>query len=169
MSTLSPYLKLSVLLFIPLLFACSDRHPVAALPAAQASAAVGMDVYKSESCECCNDWITHLDDNGFSSSIHHPENLNAVKREHGIDPRFQSCHTAISSAGYVFEGHVPAKFVQQFLAKPPADAIGLAVPGMPVGSPGMEIGDRFDPYAVLLLKKDGSHEVFAQVNGPQDQ
>jgi len=84
-------------------------------------------------------------------------------------PRYQSCHTAVSSHGYVFEGHVPARHIKAFLANPPADAIGLAVPGMPLGSPGMEVGSRFDPYEVLLLKKDGSSEVFARVDSPAQQ
>ncbi len=75
----------------------------------------------------------------------------------------------MSAEGYLFEGHVPARYMKQFLASPPADALGLAVPAMPVGSPGMEMGDRFSPYAVLLLKADGSAELFAQVDSPAQQ
>ena len=75
--------------------------------------------------------------------------------------------TAVSSDGYVFEGHVPAHVIQRFLTDPPNNAIGLAVPGMPVGSPGMEVGDRFDPYDVLLLRTDGSSEVYIHMANVQ--
>ena len=81
----------------------------------------------------------------------------------------QSCHTGVSADGYFFEGHIPAKFVTAFLANPPENAAGLAVPGMPAGSPGMEMGDRFNPYSVILVKKDGTTEVYATpfVRGPR--
>ena len=81
----------------------------------------------------------------------------------------RSCHTAVSSQGYAFEGHIPARDSHQFLANPPADGIGLTVPAMPVGSPGMEVGDKFMPYRVLLMKKDGSTEVFASVESAAQQ
>ena len=97
--------------------------------------------------------------------MHHPADLNKIKADKGIAPRYQSCHTAVSSDGYVFEGHIPGHIIQQFLADPPKDVIGLAVPGMPAGSPGMEVGDRRDEYDVLLLSKDGSHTVYEHVNG----
>ena len=83
----------------------------------------------------------------------------------GIAPRFRSCHTAVTEEGYAFEGHVPAKLVQRFLDNPPEAALGLAVPGMPAGSPGMEMGDRVDQYSVFILYKDGRSEHFAEVNG----
>ncbi|MEX0618498.1 MAG: DUF411 domain-containing protein [Pseudohongiellaceae bacterium] len=137
--------------------------------AAQDVQAVGMDVYKSETCGCCAGWIDHMTLNDFVSTIHHPADLNAVKREHGIQPELQSCHTAITKDGYVFEGHVPARFVKQFLDAPPADAAGLLVPGMPLGSPGMEVGNRFTPYDILLLKKDGTTEVFTHVGDITEQ
>jgi hypothetical protein len=75
----------------------------------------------------------------------------------------------VSSQGYAFEGHIPARYIHQFLANPPADGIGLTVPAMPVGSPGMEVGDKFMPYRVLLMKKDGSTEVFASVESAAQQ
>ena len=75
----------------------------------------------------------------------------------------------MSAEGYVFEGHIPARYIRDFLANPPADARGLAVPAMPVGSPGMEVEDRFMPYEVLLLKADGGVEVFARVQTPAQQ
>ena len=75
----------------------------------------------------------------------------------------------MSAQGFVFEGHVPSKFIHAFLAAPPEGSIGLSVPGMPVGSPGMEVGERFMPYQILLLQKDGSTEIFAEINSALDQ
>ncbi len=95
--------------------------------------------------------------------------LAALKQSKLIAPRYRSCHTAVSEQGYIFEGHVPAKFIAQFLATPEQDALGLAVPAMPVGSPGMEMGDKFMPYQVLLLRDDGSHTVYAHINRYEEQ
>lgn len=126
-------------------------------------------VYKSPTCGCCVKWMEHMQSRGYSVAAYHPADLTRFKLEQDIGLRYQSCHTAISAGGYRFEGHVPAKFVSQFLANPPKGAIGLAVPGMPVGSPGMEMGTKFMPYQVLLLKADGSHEVFADILTATDQ
>lgn len=127
-----------------------------------------LDVYKSPTCGCCEAWITHLESAGFHARIHHPDDLNAIKNQHRISPQFQSCHTAISAEGYVFEGHIPAWVIAQFLAEKPERALGLAVPGMPVGSPGMEMGDRFSPYDVLLLNDDGSSTPYIRINSLQE-
>ncbi len=137
--------------------------------AGPAGAGIAIDVYKSPTCGCCGKWVTHAEQNGFSPTTHHPEDLNKLKAEHGIAPQYQSCHTTVSQQGYVFEGHVPARYIHQFLAAPPADALGLAVPAMPVGSPGMEVDDRFMPYQVLLLKRDGSVAIFAEVGSLAQQ
>ena len=126
-------------------------------------------VYKSPTCGCCKSWMAHLKTNGIETTAHHPDSMSAVKNEKGIDSRYWSCHTAVSKDGYVFEGHIPAKFIHQFLASPPKDAIGLSVPSMPVGSPGMEYQDKFMPYKVLLLNKDGSSTVYADIQSPKDQ
>lgn len=107
--------------------------------------------------------------NGFAAHTHDTENLASIKSQYSISPQYQSCHTAVSSDGYVFEGHIPAKFVQQFLSEKPDNVIGLAVPAMPVGSPGMEMGDKFMPYQVLLLKEDGTSEIYAEINTAEDQ
>lgn len=125
---------------------------------------IALEVYKSPTCGCCQLWVEHMDANGFISSVQHTEDLNAVKEKFGISAGFQSCHTAVSQDGYIFEGHIPARIIRQFLQEKPADALGLAVPGMPIGSPGMEVGDRVTPYNVLLLKKDGSSSVYAHVS-----
>jgi hypothetical protein len=130
---------------------------------AAADKPVHLAVYKSPTCGCCEEWISHLQSHGLKSTIHHPDDLDAVKDRYRISPRYQSCHTAVSPDGYVFEGHVPAPLITRFLAEKPEGAIGLAVPGMPVGSPGMEMGERFTPYDVLLLKSDGSSEVYLRI------
>ena len=127
------------------------------------------DVYKSPTCGCCGDWIEHFEESGFSTETHHPEDLAAVKIQQGIQGNYQSCHTTVSSNGYVFEGHIPAKFIRRFMLNPPTDAIGLTVPGMPLGSPGMEVEDRFTPYQILVLFKDGSNEVYAAINSYSEQ
>jgi hypothetical protein len=112
--------------------------------------------------------VRHVEASGFETDVHHPAYLNKLKSDKGISPRYRSCHTAESEDGYVFEGHIPADIIQRFLANPPPNAIGLAVPGMPVGSPGMEMGNRFSPYVIFLLKKDGTSEPFEQVNTAEE-
>lgn len=147
-----------------LLSACSESSATdAATDADLERAVVELDVYKSPTCGCCSSWIEHADTHGFHSSIRHPDNLNAVKDDFGIPPRFRSCHTAVTKEGYLFEGHVPAKLVQRFLDAPPEGALGLAVPGMPAGSPGMEMGDTFQAYPVVLLYKDGRFELYDKI------
>ena len=130
---------------------------------------ISLDVYKDESCGCCVGWIEHMQSNSFKALVHHPRDLNAVKQRLGVPRRLQSCHTSVTKEGYVFEGHIPAKYIQQFLAAPPKDALGLAVPGMPMGSPGMDMGNRFNPYTIVLMKKDGSLGAFAQVENKSQQ
>ena len=120
-------------------------------------------VHKTPTCGCCKKWVKHLEANNFSTMIKDHQNLQKVKEQHSIKPKYQSCHTAVSQDGYIFEGHIPSKFIKQFLANPEADAIGLSVPGMPLGSPGMEVEGRFMPYDVLVLYKDGSSKVYAEV------
>ena len=132
-------------------------------------ASIHLDVYKSPTCGCCTLWMDHMAEHGFTSTGHHPDNLGALKVELGVPARYGSCHTGVTEDGFVFEGHVPARYVAEFLANPPADAIGLTVPAMPVGSPGMEYKDMFNPYDVLLLKKDGEVEVFARVETYEQQ
>jgi hypothetical protein len=131
---------------------------------------IALDVYKSPSCGCCKAWINHVDNHGFESKVHTFDDFPGIKEEKYIAPRYRSCHTAISADGYVFEGHVPAKYIQQFIKQTHSqDVIGLSVPAMPVGSPGMEVDDRFQPYRVLLLKVDGSYEIYANVQSYEDQ
>jgi len=128
-----------------------------------------LNVYKDESCGCCVGWINHMEAHEYHANVFHPADLNGVKEELGIKPEWASCHTAVTENNYLFEGHIPVKFIDQFLANPPADALGLTVPGMPIGGPGMEMGDRFTPYQILLMKKDGTAEVYATINSAADQ
>ena len=120
-------------------------------------------VHKTPTCGCCKKWVKHLEANNFSTMIKDHQNLQKVKEQHSIKPKYQSCHTAVSQDGYVFEGHIPSKFIKQLLANPEVNAIGLSVPGMPLGSPGMEVEGRFMPYDVLVLFQDGSSKVYAEV------
>ena len=122
-------------------------------------------VWKSPTCGCCTDWITHLHQNGFRTRLHDTGN-EAMRKRLGIPQELGSCHTALVG-GYALEGHVPARDVRRLLAEKP-QAIGLTVPGMPVGSPGMdgpEYGQRRDAYAVLLVLKNGSTQVFQKYPG----
>ena len=130
---------------------------------------VVLEVYKSPTCGCCSVWIDHLKERGFVARIRHPGDLDRVKRNYRVPVRYQSCHTAVSEDGYVFEGHIPAGIIKRFLSEKPADAIGLTVPGMPVGSPGMESGDNFMPYQVLLLHESGATHVYAEIRTREEQ
>ena len=125
--------------------------------------------YKSATCGCCKLWVEHAAANAFEVDAQNVSDLNAVKDKYQIAAEFQSCHTSVSSSGYVFEGHIPAKLIRQFLQNPPAGSRGLAVPAMPLGSPGMEVGDRFTPYQVLQLNKDGSTAVYANIDHFEQQ
>ena len=161
MKPLHTYLRFpALILFLLFLAACSESENHATKSATIAS----LDVYKSRTCQCCQQWVHHMEDVGFDTETHHPSDLNRIKNDYGITPEFQSCHTAVSSDGYVFEGHIPARFVQQFLENPPDDAIGLSVPGMPAGSPGMEMGDRKDHYKVILFNEAGQTRIFSEHN-----
>lgn len=128
---------------------------------AAADNALSIEVWKPATCECCGNWVKHLEANGFAVKVNanEPAALERLKAQVGIDGKLASCHTA-KIGGYVIEGHVPASDIKRLIAERP-EAIGLAVPGMPLGSPGMEQGAEFERYDVLLLNKDGTTEVFA--------
>jgi hypothetical protein len=128
-----------------------------------------LEVYKRASCRCCGKWVTHVRERGFQVTTFNRNDLSALKSEKGIKALYHSCHTGVSKEGYVFEGHIPAKFIQQFLKEKPEGAIGLAVPAMPQGSPGMEVGNKFSPYKILLLRTDGTAQTYAQVNTKKEQ
>ena len=125
-----------------------------------AGAAQSIHVYKSPTCGCCTDWVKHLEENGFEVEVTDTNNLNPIKADAGLTPALASCHTAFIG-DYVIEGHVPASDIQRLLAEAPK-ATGLSVPGMPMGSPGMEIGNRKDHYKVILFNDAGQTRVFAE-------
>jgi hypothetical protein len=120
-----------------------------------------IEVWKSTTCECCGYWVKHLEANGFDVSVHAADTslLDRLRKDAGIPDKLAGCHTA-KIDGYFIEGHVPGTDIRRLMDQKP-DAIGLTVPGMPMGAPGMEQGIRFDKYDVLLIKKDGTTEVFA--------
>jgi hypothetical protein len=128
---------------------------------ALAAAENSIEVWKSATCKCCINWVKHLEANGFAVKVNaaDPSMLDRIKRQSGIAEKLASCHTA-KIGGYVIEGHVPAPDIKRLVVEQP-DALGLTVPGMPVGSPGMEQGAETEPYNVLLINKDGTTEVFA--------
>ncbi|AMN49182.1 DUF411 domain-containing protein [Psychrobacter sp. P2G3] len=130
---------------------------------------VSATVYKDANCGCCKEWVGYVEDNGLNATANDVADLSLFKERYGVPPQMQSCHTAVTTDGYVFEGHVPAKHMAQFLKNPPSDAIGLAVPGMPVGSPGMEYQNQFMPYQIMQINKDGTTSVYADVESPQQQ
>lgn len=130
-------------------------------PAAWAdTAAPVIDVYKSPTCGCCSKWIDHLEANGFAVRGHDTHDVVQHKIRLGIPQGYDSCHTA-EVGGYVIEGHVPAKDIKRLLKEKP-QARGLTVPGMPIGSPGMEQGGHKDAYDVILLGKDGKPRVYSR-------
>ncbi|MFC5519601.1 DUF411 domain-containing protein [Polaromonas jejuensis] len=135
-----------------------------------------IEVWKDPDCGCCKDWVKHLEANGFQVRVHDSGNT-AARTRLGVPEKLGSCHTAqvgakidaktgTPVAGYAIEGHVPAREIHRLLKERPS-AIGLAVPGMPVGSPGMDApiyGGRKDPYDVQLIQRDGSTTVYQSYN-----
>jgi hypothetical protein len=128
-----------------------------ALMAGLAAAAPGITVYKNEGCGCCELWIKYLEKNGFTVKAENVPDTATFRAKHGVPEKLGACHTAVVG-GYAIEGHVPAREIQRLLAEKPK-AKGLAVPGMPAGSPGME-SDRRQPFDVLLVRPDGTTAVF---------
>lgn len=119
-----------------------------------------MTVYKSPSCGCCNEWVKHVQGAGFTVKVVNMDDLTRIKRDAGVPAALESCHTALVSA-YAIEGHVPADLVKKALSEKPKIA-GLAVPGMVVGSPGMEQGNLKQPYAVIAWARDGKTSTYAR-------
>lgn len=118
-----------------------------------------VSVYKTSTCGCCSKWVDHMKAHGFELKVQDVEDISAVKTKLGVAPELGSCHTA-QVEGYVIEGHVPATSVQRLLKERPK-VTGLTVPGMPVGSPGMEIpSGQTEPYNVLTFTRDGQTKVF---------
>ena len=134
-----------------------------ALPSDRPAPVTEMHVYKTETCGCCSLWVEHMQAAGFKVTVENLSNadLMALKERHGIPLELTSCHTALAG-GYVFEGHIPAPSVKSFLEDSP-EVAGLAVPGMPLGSPGME-HPRPQPYDVIAFDGKGNRTVFARID-----
>ena len=145
----------SILFFISFSMSGNEKNIINVQPV--------LKVHKTATCGCCKMWMKHMEENGFTTHGEDHQNLSKIKEKYYIEPQHRSCHTAVSSDGFIFEGHVPSKYIKQFLSEDHPNAIGLSVPGMPIGSPGMEVGDRFMPYEVLILFKDGTSQTYAEV------
>ena len=126
----------------------------------RAQAAQPIEVTKTPTCGCCGLWVDHLRAAGFEVRVTDVADLTPVARRLGVPDDLRSCHTG-AVAGYALEGHVPAADIRRLLAERPAEAAGLAVPGMPMGSPGMDQSGHREPYATLLFTRDGRRRVFA--------
>ena len=122
--------------------------------------ALKITAFRSPTCGCCGVWIEHMKAHGFQVKDNITEDLEGVKREHNVPDDLASCHTAIAN-GYVIEGHIPATDVKRLLAEKP-DVAGIAVPGMPIGSPGMESGNIKEPYTVFTFDKAGQTATFSE-------
>ncbi|WP_107670543.1 DUF411 domain-containing protein [Cyanothece sp. BG0011] len=121
---------------------------------------MSMTVYRSPSCGCCGIWVDHAKKHGFEITDIKTDDMASIKQKHNISSDLESCHTAIID-GYVMEGHIPADDIKRFLKEKP-DMIGLSVPGMPIGTPGMEAGNTKQPFAVFAINKDGSAQVYKE-------
>jgi hypothetical protein len=128
-----------------------------------------LTVYKTPSCGCCNDWVSHIKSEGFGADVVNQDTVAHIKDLYGIPTTVRSCHTAVSDNNFVFEGHVPAKYIDAFLSAPPAGSKGLVVPAMPLGSPGMELEDKFQAYTIYALKDNGGLAIYQKVDSYQQQ
>jgi hypothetical protein len=137
---------------LPLVFAASACTRTA-------EAAPVITVYKTPTCGCCKSWVEHLRKNGFEVKTIDQVDLTPIKRQQGVPEPLSSCHTAVVE-GYTIEGHVPADVIRKLLKERPP-VVGLAVPGMPMGSPGMEQGGQSDPYEVYTFDRSGPKGIYA--------
>jgi hypothetical protein len=136
----------------------AERTQGQAAPAPVPETPVEITVYRSPTCGCCGKWLEHMKKNGFIVKDIKTEEMDKIKQQYGVPKNLQSCHTGVVD-GYVIEGHVPAADVRDLLKKRP-DAAGLAVPGMTVGTPGMEMGGKKDPFDVVEFDKQGHARTF---------
>lgn len=127
---------------------------------AQAALASEITVFRSPTCGCCGQWIEHAKAAGFQVKDEVTEDMDAIKQRYGVPQSLTSCHTTVVG-DYVVEGHIPAEDVQKLLTEKP-DIAGIAVPGMPIGSPGMESGDYTEPYTVFSFTESGEIDAFAE-------
>jgi hypothetical protein len=138
-----------------------------AIPAVACSApsrATALNVYKSPSCGCCGAWVEHVKRTGFKVVVHETDDVSPLAKSLGVPDQLRSCHTAVAD-GYFIEGHVPASDIRKLLRERPS-ARGITVPGMPIGSPGMDQSDQREPFSTLLVGRDGSVKTFETHNRP---
>jgi hypothetical protein len=143
--------------------AAASAAGLIALPslAKATAAATPITVYKDPNCGCCKEWVEHLKKEGFSPATHDLNDLSETKDTLGVPSALRSCHTAVIGR-FVIEGHVPGDLIRKVVAEKPANVLGLAVPGMPVGSPGMEVSGRKDAYDVIAFTRDGKQTIYAK-------
>jgi hypothetical protein len=152
--------RYSLIALALLALAACTRTPETSTNETSTNAHDRVTVFKNESCGCCKLWVRHLQDAGFAVEVHDIDNLGPTKERVGIPAAMGACHTA-EVGGYFVEGHVPAEDIKRLLRERP-DAKGLTVPGMPAGSPGMEVpSGQSQPYDVYLVSKDGTTSVYA--------
>lgn len=136
---------------------------VNAAEVATTAAPIEIDVYRSPSCGCCGKWIKHLQENNFIVKDFVTNDVQAIKDKYGVGENMASCHTALVN-GYVVEGHVPAADIIKLITDKPS-VVGISVPGMPVGTPGMDMGGRKDAYSVVSFDKDQNYQVVNSYEG----
>jgi hypothetical protein len=146
--------KVKHFLAIALLFSAG----LAWAEAAQAEEKIDIVVNRSPTCSCCGKWIEHLKQNNFNVKDIVSDDVQTIKNKYGVTQELASCHTAIVN-GYAIEGHVPADDIKTLLKKK-SDVVGITVPGMPSGTPGMEMGGKKDAYQVISFDKKNQHQVF---------
>lgn len=123
-----------------------------------------IDLHESPFCGCCQMWVKYMENKGYTFNIHKSSDFYKIKDKLGIKEQYQSCHTGVVD-GYAVEGHVPEDAVAWLLKEKPKDVIGIAVPNMPMGSPGMEQGGEEEVYDVIILLKNGKHRVYGTYKG----
>lgn len=161
------FMTLSMMLAFGILSACGQSEDSSSTESSAADRT--LTVYKTKSCSCCSEWVDHIQQGGLSAIVVNQDSVAHIKDFYQLPANARSCHTAVSSEGFVFEGHVPAKFIKQFLSNPPAGSVGLIVPAMPLGSPGMEYQDKFNPYQILSMNQKGVLEPYASIDSYAQQ
>lgn len=152
-------LKNNVIYFLPIVVIFVISFYIGFYFLSQTAKAEEIMVYKSPTCGCCKKWVTHLEKEGFNVTTKDMQNMKPIKHQFGVQSQFQSCHTA-KVGKYFIEGHVSASDIKRLLKEKP-DIKGLSVPGMPMGSPGME-GHRKDKYDVIAIDKNNKATVYSK-------
>jgi hypothetical protein len=154
-------MKISAVLLSSVLLLCSIDSLAESIwdnPTETLEKPIDIVVYRSPTCSCCGKWLQHLQQHQFNVQDIVTDDMDGIKFKYGVPKNLASCHTALVN-GYVVEGHVPAGDIKALLKNKPPVA-GIAVPGMTTGTPGMEMGDRIDPFSVIAFDKDGKTQIF---------